>query len=520
MLDLFEVEKPNEKDAMGIDQDSLSKDPAGDLRSRTFESDVTSVVNSGLIMRPIYELTMKGVRQSEEEILAWECVDVMWLAFAILDTISELGEYHVGASRKEVLARVLPLAFDQAKARNRDITEKGLKRVLDKIFDHLVNRENRYLPFEYSFFNGATGAFELRKFWLIKAVYTGQGKESLFALTDEGYSAYFGLHESGALDAAAIGNLRIRLLIERGSVDDAISVAEQNKKQCIRKKLEVRNTRRTIQRNIRSVDFERIDAMADEGARQAADIQIESGRLHHMVMDNLLKLPEGDQRYKLNRLAEHLEKLNGRQMELVSELQRLPDDYHQNSHKLFRRRAIGVLPPMEEVMRRVCLMEESDASATGREFIAIFDPPVCRPLFDPGTLIDAMEILLEKRIAAGDNRQAVHEIDGESLELYAPELSEALMGDAFSVLHQNVKPQTQLLMSELLETAAQKGDNDLLPVAVAMAVFQCIADRRTADKNYIGIELVSPAKNIRYQLPDGRLYRGHELLLTFRGSAS
>ena len=46
-------------------------------------------------------------------------------------------------------------------------------------------------------------------FWLIKTVYTGEGREALFTLTDEGYTAYFGLHETGALDATAIGNLRI-----------------------------------------------------------------------------------------------------------------------------------------------------------------------------------------------------------------------------------------------------------------------------------------------------------------------
>ncbi len=517
MVELFDIKNSDEPDKSAdvVELEAREEEPGAMIR--TFETDVTRVVNSGLIMRPIYELSLRGLRGSEEQSLAWECVDVMWLAFAILDTVSELSEYQPGASRREVMERVLPLAEEQAGARNGDITTKGLKRVLNKIFDHLVNRENRYLPFEYDYYNGGTGKFEVRKFWLIKAVYTGEGSTSLFSLTDEGYSAYFGLHETGALDSASIGNLRIRLLIERGSVDDAISVAEQNRKQCIRKKHEVRNTRRSIQRNIRSVDFGRIDAMADEGARQATDIQVESGRLHHLVMENLLTLGEGEQWYKLSRLAEQLEKLNGRQMELVNELQRLPDDYQGHSHKLFRRRSIGALPPMEEVMRRVSLMEENHAAETGLGFIARLDPPVRKPLFDPATLIEAAERLLERKLALGDNSQPVHEIDGNPLERYASELTEGLMGEAFEVLHKNVAPGTEITMTKLLEKTAETGENHLLPVAVAMAVFQCIADRRISEKNFIKIELVNTGDSISFKLPDGRLYRGHELILKFKG---
>lgn len=497
-----------------------------DASSRTLVTDVTKAVRSGLIMRPIYELPMRLYRhiyrqeeQAAGEPSILEHIDAMWLAFATLDIIAELTEYQVGASRSEILQHLLPLAQSHLQAQQITAPEDTLMVLLGKVFDHLVNRDNRYLPFDYRFFDGAQGQFQTRKFWLVKAVYTGQGKESFFALTDEGYVAYFGLHESSALDAAAIGNLRIKLLIERGNVDDALTATEQNRKQCLRKAHEVRDVRRGIERNIQAVDFRRINQLADEGTSQATQVQQESGRLHHLVLDNLDKSgEEGDLRYKLQHLAENLEQLNIQQMELVNQLQQLPDDFNTHSHKLFRRRVIGVMPAMDVITRRLFATAEEHAAQIGEEFIARFDPPLRQPLFDPGSVIEAIDRALERQNAAGDIYQQVEEEAADLIEYYQPELSDELMGEALKLLFTAVDGQS-VLLSQLLakatEPAISLSDSakPLLPIAVAMMIFQCIADHRLAEKYHLLIE-PQPELNIRLVLPDGRLYRGHELLLT------
>ncbi|HSO18076.1 MAG TPA: hypothetical protein VLT88_01380, partial [Desulfosarcina sp.] len=182
--------------------------PAADAQAEAgFESDVGKAVYSALIMRPIFELEARRFRQSDTDDTgaAWDGLDLLWVAFAILDVISELTEYQAGATRAEILDRIVPLVRKQASVCGLEATRDGLTDVLGKVFDHLVNRHNRYLPFQYTWFDGTAGRYRQRRFWLIKTVYTGEGREALFTLTDEGYSAYFGLHETGALDATAIG---------------------------------------------------------------------------------------------------------------------------------------------------------------------------------------------------------------------------------------------------------------------------------------------------------------------------
>ena len=490
-----------------------------------FATDVTRAVNSALIMRPIYELETRRLLQTDADDTPaiWQGLDLMWIAFAILDTISELSEYQLGATRDEVLEKILPAIRRQAAALGLTPTDDGLYRVLGKVFDHLANRDNRYLPFDYTCFDGTANRYHSRKFWLIKTVYTGQGKKALFSLTEEGYTAYFGLHETSALDAAAIGNLRIKLLIERGNVDDAISVASGNRKQCIRKALEIRNIRRLIRRNIRTVDFKQVKTLAEEGIHQGTDIQKESARLHNMVIENL-PISEGEKHgRRLYRLADLLEGVNHQLMKLSSELQHLPEDYHNHSHKLFRRRSSGAFPPMDQVMRRVLSMAEADAANVGTEFIARIDPPGQRPIFDPAAVIEACDRALERKNGEEDRRQAVVEVDGASIERFVPDLDDPIMEQAFAMLHDTIQNKGVIRLSRLLEQSitdqAVAGFGVMFPVAVAMAVFQCVVEPRIARFHQIRVEMPDPESRIELHLPAGRKYRGHELNLQLRARA-
>jgi len=358
-----------------------------------------------------------------------------------------------------------------------------------------------------------------RKFWLIKTVYTGKGSEALFSLTDEGYAAYFGLHETNALDAAAIGNLRIKMLIERGNLDDAVSVADGNRKHCARKALEIRTIRRMIRRNIQAVDFGHVRTLAEEGVNQATDIQKESSRLHNMVIENMLTSQDEKHGSKLHRLAELLERLNHQLVKLSAELQQLPDDYHNHSHKHFRKRSMGTLPPMDQVMERIFGLGEEDASEIGYEFIARFDPPARRPLFDPAALIEACDRALERQHVPGDQSQMIIEIAGTPVDRFVPELDEALMNRAFELIHTTVSREGEILLSTLLKNAGEKEYQNLLPVALAMAVFQCLVERRLGIKYRILVEIPDSNQRIGVDLTEGRRYRGHELILKARSSS-
>ncbi|BBO84018.1 hypothetical protein DSCO28_45840 [Desulfosarcina ovata subsp. sediminis] len=519
-LDLIDFVKRQQQADRSVAAPPAGSSPPTATADFGLPSDVNRAVYSAAIMRPIFELEARRFRlgDTDDTGAIWDGLDLLWIAFAILDVISELTEYQSGATRAEIMDKILPLARQQTTACGIEAVGEGLTDVLGKVFDHLVNRQNRYLPFQYTWFDGTARQYRTRRFWLIKTVYTGEGREALFTLTDEGYTAYFGLHETSALDATAIGNLRIKLLIERGNVDDAISVADGNRKQCARKALEVRNTRRQIKRNIHAVAFDQVRALAEEGVGQATTIQKEGRRLHNMVVESLT-VSKNDRRHeaKLHRLAEMLEHLNSQLINLTTELQQLPDDYDYHSFKLFRRRSLGAFPPMEEVMRRLCRLGEDDAARVGTEFIARIDPPAQRPLFDPAAVIEACDRALERQNVPGDRSLPIHEIDGSPIQRFISELSERQMQRAFALVHDRLQSDSEILLSGLLEAASQravaKEGDDLLPVAVAMAVFQCTVERRLAARYRIRLEVLDPDRRVMVDLCAGRRYRGHELRL-------
>ncbi len=97
------------------------------------DTDVTRVVRSSLVMRPVYELSARRLTgQDEVPHPAWDHLDVIWLAFATLDVISELTEFTPGVTRNSVISRLFVLARNQARAMNMDIEPWALEEVLHK----------------------------------------------------------------------------------------------------------------------------------------------------------------------------------------------------------------------------------------------------------------------------------------------------------------------------------------------------------------------------------------------------
>ncbi len=353
-----------------------------------------------------------------------------------------------------------------------------------------------------------------KKFWLIKTVYTGEDRTALYRLTDEGYTAYFGLYETGALDAAAIGNLRIKLLIDRGRVDDAIGVAKQNQKQCLRKSHELKALGRLIQRRIHTVDVDTVNCLADDSVQQTRQIQEESAKLNHLVRQKLVtESGDSDRQYTLRILGENLEKLNHRLLELSGELQELPEVYDRYSHKLFRRPSPGIFPSCEKILDKLKSVNLESAADIGREFIARFDPPVIHPIFDPASVMMACDRALERQTRPQSPSQAILEIEKQPVDSFKSQLSSQIMDQAFNFLTKRVHAAEKINLSHILNDACKEKETLFFPVAVAMAVFHCMVDPFQSSKWAIRVILPTPKTLFTQRLPDQRKYRGHELLL-------
>lgn len=169
-------------------------------------------------------------------------------------------------------------------------------------------------------------------------------------------------------------------------------------------------------------------------------------------------------------------------------------------------------------MARVCRLGEADAAVVGREFIARMDPPARRPLFDPAAVIEACDRALERQNVPGDRKGTVLEVDGRPIDRFVSELDDAVMHAAFESLRESVYREREILLSDLLTQASAAGNGDRFPVAVAMAVFQCLVDRRVSEKHRVRIDLPDPDGRIAVDLSAGRRYRGHELRLVFGAS--
>ncbi len=175
LIDFVQQRLPEETDDAALTSEIQQEEVSDHVG---FETDVSRAAHSALIMRPIYELEARRFGQGDvAESKVWESVDLMWSAFAILDVISELTEYQVGATRTEVVSRIIHLMGKQVEACKVTFSDEVLEDVVHKVFDHLVNRSNRYLPFSYTYFDGASESFKSRRFWLIKTVFTGEGKD-------------------------------------------------------------------------------------------------------------------------------------------------------------------------------------------------------------------------------------------------------------------------------------------------------------------------------------------------------
>jgi hypothetical protein len=85
-----------------------------------------------------------------------------------------------------------------------------------------------------------------------------------------------------------------------------------------------------------------------------------------------------------------------------------------------------------------------------------------------------------------------------------------------------VKFDSEVLLSRLLEAASEcaagADDGGLLPVAVAMAVFQCTVERRLAARHRIRVAVPDSDQRVTVPLCAGRRYRGHDIRLIHQGA--
>ena len=108
-------------------------------------------------------------------------------------------------------------------------------------------------------------------------------------------------------------------------------------------------------------------------------------------------------------------------------------------------------------------LDTPDGKHIGMEFMARFDPAVCRPLFDPASLMAACDRALERQNQAEERACAIHEIDAVPMPQFESRLAPDFMDQAFELLTGFVREHREVALSALLEAACHEQYPPLMP---------------------------------------------------------
>ncbi|CAE6916105.1 hypothetical protein ACOMICROBIO_NCLOACGD_02450 [Vibrio sp. B1ASS3] len=448
-------------------------------------------------------------------------LDLQWLSFAQLDFVAEQTEFSAGIERDRVVSGVLPQAREQAKALGcfGELGDEGLKRGLELLFDSLCNRGERYKAFKVPMWDAELQRFITRKFWLLKTVaIDGERTElgnGLFELTDEAYMLLFGLMEQDALDLARINVLRMEMLLSRGAFGEAVSLADNNARQAQRLTSEIRTLRRQIIRSISSVAIERVEYLGSEGIYQVDKLQNDLGSLGTLVRKYLDTLTDTNQLRQLSMLKEKLDAQRKATINLQTQIMDLPDTFRQQQHKLFRRRAHMEgrrLPPLEQAIKPLAILPFADINRVADEFLARFSYPVAVELFDPGSLLQQFNRVLERN-ERSEIDTIVEDEEVELLEEFVSQLTPQMVASVRQWMRV-VIPAEGALLSTLIERALVEHDSDTA-VAVQGIAIVSLDPQNDEEMSVLFRFRASPtAERYSIVLGDGRRAHGHDLHLS------
>lgn len=345
-----------------------------------------------LLFQPLFQLERsRSSLLGPEGASIFEGLDTHYLVLSALDHMMEATSLTDGSTAEDLLGFLAALAGRM----RRDLDLATAKRVAEAVLDALDNKANKHRKFEEQYFDAVAVAMKPYSFRLVEFkpdnldVYR-------YTATPEGYLVYLGMLDIDLKEAQELMQKMLALLIERGSFEAALQIAQRAKTLSLEYRQVINAKLRQVLRAPASVNWTReVDPQLDDARTHVKERQSEDSRMEESVANTLAETVEVRTRERLIQLKDAIKDANAIRLRLVTDITTAPEAFISAQNAAFRTRRPMGLPDLETVTFPA-LMRAPAAflAAEADSFLSALYPPEGPRVF---FLNDVLALLMDTR---------------------------------------------------------------------------------------------------------------------------
>lgn len=299
-----------------------------------------------LLMRPLYELALTTRPFDDSGDLLFTGMDTNFLCLSLFDFVMEGSVFDFGRRREEVLEHLA----QKARLMKPGLTVEQGRRIGAKIVDGLHNTGNLSRPFEYDYFDAASGEMKRFTFQLLR--YTrSEDDVYCYRVTEEGYLVYLGMLDISAEDMQFFLDKLLVHLIQRGKVDEALHISDRSRRESMRYRESIREQLNRAHRSPESVSWRKdLEPFLDHSRQHIDERRKEGRKLVQVVQDQMNQVSDQSRREKFQALYESLDDERKIGLNLLRDVNEAGDNYRWAQAKMFSARRRQSLPDIEETL--------------------------------------------------------------------------------------------------------------------------------------------------------------------------
>lgn len=401
-------------------------------------------------------------------------VDTHYLALSALDLMMEATTVASGSTSGEVLAHLADIAVRMKP----ELTASHARRIGEMVLDALDNKANNHREFSFDYFDAPSMATRAYRFRLVRFepdlddVYR-------YRPTQEGYLAYLGMLDLSPEDAQELMEKMLELLVQRGSFQAALDIAQRARKLSLEYRQLIRDRLYQAYRAPGSVNWSRdMTGRLDSARDHVRKRQAEDARMEDAVQGALLDASDFQTRESLVDLRETLRGAGLIRLQLVTDINVAPELFIEAQRAVFRARRPTGLPDLEpQLLPQLLNLRTSVLADQADNIISALYPPSMPRIYD---LNSVFALLLEQR----PDDVVAEEDDGE-LEKFAPrpdQFPQALIQQANDWLAAMFERRAIWRLDQLLEAAEDAGMNKTLRRCMVLILYKTFAPSEAEHK--------------------------------------
>ncbi len=428
-----------------------STEQRGAKRRRQAERDraLTNQARSLVLLQPIFWIEQNRYRLGGDEAL-FESVDPKVLALAAFDFISVQMVVGLGARHDDVIDHLC----GQAWRMSAELPEEKAERISEYVLDTLTNGRERHREFVVPYFELSEGQWRERRFRLVHYEQAADG-QLRYSLTPEGITAYLSMLDVDPALMQQAEELLIGKMVEKGSFEDAIFLAERARTRTIEYQTRLERTLRRYESYPDAVGYDEISSQLQHSLDHVCEREREEGQLLSAVNNRDTSSLDEDQRELLADLRDLLQECRRRHANLQSDLMDAPDRFLDAQNRAFRLRDSSRLSNLEpEVLLPMLEEKLGPISQAAEAMHTAMNRPITPSIFDPVILLEGIADLSEQGEGADHRPQ---DTDLEALAIDAEAFPNEMQERMTRFINERIAEAGELNFSALLRNATEQG---------------------------------------------------------------